>query len=502
MSDNGNLVQSAFSRPWLIKGGALPSGSIEQVDCAKALDPSWPQGDVTKVECPSTEEYGQFEEAAEIQGAQDRVTTGIMARYGFSASTLLKMVRQRCPFDFQVLLGECTEPGSYGPDGWEKILVFPKSRFTEYGIENLGAIESGEANPTNQNVPISAREMYEIVPITFAELAASTVAREIVSIDVCDSVDCGGDCGPDSDGCQVVFAVELGTGATPGTKPRLLYSKNGGSTWSTVDINSFFSNETPTDAACVGNRYVVLNETGNSIHYARSADITSGVAAPFTETITGFVATKTPQAIWSKNSRNTWIVGLGGYVYFMSDPTVGVVVQDAGEATVQDLRDVHAFDIRHAVAVGALNAIIKTTNGSDWFAVTGPVPGVGINTVWMHSRLVWEIGTANGGLYWTEDGGVTWNSVTLPGAPDAIDDIRYSTPSVGYITGRVAGAAKMWRSTAGGVPESWYMLPEASGNSIPDADRLNKIATCDDPNIVFAAGLGGNASDGIILKVS
>lgn len=502
MADSGNLVQSAFSRPWLIKGGALPSGTIEQVECAKALDPSWPQGDVTKVECPSTDEYGAFDEAGEIQGAQDRVTTGIMARYGFSASTLLKMVRQRCPFDFQVLLGECTEPGTYGPEGWQKILIFPKGRFTEYGIENLGAIESGEANPTNQNVPISAREMYEVLPITFAEQAASTVAREIVSIDICDSVDCGGDCGPDSDGCQVIFAVELGTGATPGTKPRLIYSKNGGTSWSTMDVNSFFSNETPTDAACVGNRYVILNETGNSLHYARTSDLVAGASNPFSESISGFVASKTPQAITSRNSRHTWIVGAGGYVYFTSDPTVGVTVQDAGEATTQDLRDVHAYDTRNVVAVGANNAVIRTTNGSDWFSVTGPVPGVGINAVYMHSKLVWEIGTANGYIYWTEDGGTTWNQVSLPGAPDAIDSIEYATPAVGYVVGRKDGAAKMWRTTAGGVPESWYMLPEQAGNSIPDADRLNKIAVCADPNIVYAAGLGANASDGIILKVS
>lgn len=500
----GDIVQSGYSRPWLIKGGAGPAGELVYLACAKAGDPSWGQGDVTKIECPDPDQRDAFIEVAEIQGAQERVTTSLMMRYGFDASLLLDMIRSRCGFDFQVHIGKCTNPREYGPTGWQKIQVYPLSRFTSYSLENLGAIESGERNPTNEMVDISAKLMYEILRISFAEQAASTVVREIVSIDVCDSIACAdGECGPASNGCQKVFAVMLGTGATPGTLPAVLYSKDGGATWASVDINTMFSNETPTDSDCMGSYLVILSTTSNSLHYATTANITGGAASPFGETISGFVAGGTPEAIWAATARHAWIVANLGYVYFVSDPTVSVSVQDAGQATTQNLRAVHGSSTSHVVAVGALNAIIRTTNGSTWGALTGPAVGVGLNTVWVNSLYEWIIGDAAGSMWYTADAGVSYTAVDLPlSTISAIDKIaadpRY--PGVLYAAVRIGGTARILRSTAGGLSGTWYVLPENAG-AIPDNDRINDLAVCG-PNIVWGAGLGANASDGIIVKAS
>jgi len=48
---------------------------------------------------------------------------------------------------------------------------------------------------------------------------------------------------------------------------------------------------------------------------------------------------------------------------------------------------------------------------------------------------------------------------------------------------------------------SWKILPDGSGE-IPDNDRINMLAVCDDPNVVWGGGLAGNGTDGIILKVA
>jgi hypothetical protein len=75
---------------------------------------------------------------------------------------------------------------------------------------------------------------------------------------------------------------------------------------------------------------------------------------------TGFVATKTPNAIFSAGRAFTWIVANGGYIYFSSDVTAGVTVQTAGSVTVQNLDGIHGTDELNITAVGASNAVLNT----------------------------------------------------------------------------------------------------------------------------------------------
>lgn len=497
---NDGLVQSGYSRVWIIKRPG-PAAELLYLGCAKIGDPSWPQGDVTDIECPDPARYNEFlKDPDGIVGARGRVTFPINSRYDFGYSDLLKIARERCGFDVRVLIGKCKNPSDF-KSGWEKMLALPSARLTTYALENLGAIESGERNPTNENVDVSAVELFELLPTAFSELCASTVARELTAVTVCDQGSCGGGCGPYSDGCSKVFAVEIGTGATPGTLPSVVYSGDGGETCGSVDINTMFSNETPEDAACVGDNLVVIASTANSIHWATTANILSGVAAPFTE-VTGFAGIS-PRAMWSNDSQHTWIVGDSGYIWFASDPTAGVDAQSNGDVTTQNFRDVHASDNDNVVAVGANNAIVYTTNGGvSWVAATGPTPGVGLNAVYVFSADVWLVGNAAGALYVTENHGTTWTVIALPGSLGAIQDIVSPGSGVFYLAGTSGATGKILKSTAYGAAGTWYLLPEKSG-SIPAADRFNMLAVCAaNPNVVFGAGLGDNGTDGIFVKAA
>lgn len=498
-----DIVLSGYSRVWFLEGGAGPATVPDLMACAKFTDPSWGQGDVTRIECPDPENYGEFVEEAEVQGARDRVSVGVMGRYQFDRSALLDLARSRCKGEFQALLGKCPEPRDYR-SGWQKIVVFPAARLTSYGLENFGAIESGENNVTNENVEISAREMYEIMRVNFSELCASTVARELVSINVCDTANCGGDCGEASDGCSNVLAVQIGTGATPGTLPSVVYTSDGYATCASDNITTMFSNETPTGSACVGAQYAVIAATSNSIHYKPTADILNGVSGGWTEATDGFSGVS-PRAIFSVNAGHTWIAGDSGYIWFTDDITTGVTIQSAGSVTTQVLYDIHAYDTDYVLIGGANNALVTTANGGTvWTAVTAPTAqvGVAITTVFMKSTKVWFIGYANGGFYYTLNGGTTWTQITLPGSIVRIDDLQFPTDSVGYLAGVAGGVGKILRSTAGGAAGTWYVLSE-SGANIPDNDRINELAVCDgEANVVYGAGLGGNGSDGFLVKAA
>lgn len=489
---------SGFSRVWSIENLAGPGHTPMYQGLMKIGDPSWGRGDVTRVEIPSDNAYDEFEQVAEVKGETDNPAFTLMGRYPMDLSTLLSLTRRGCPVDVQAHLGKCRDPRSFN-GGWEKVVVFERARITNYGIENFGALGSDERAPTNETADLSARDWYEVVRLTFEELGAATVTREIISIDVCDRVQCG-DCGVTSDGCQNVLATQIGAGATPGVPPAVLYSNDGGATWAGVNITSLLGNEAPSDSECVGGNFIVISSTDESLHYARVSDILLGTPT-WNQVTRGFVFARGPNAIVSSDTDHTWIVGQAGYIYFTADPTQGVSVQEAGNLTAQNLNDVDALDESIVVAVGNSNVIEASDNGGiTWRLITGPVPGQNARSVAIKDQFTWIVGMDNGTLWYTINEGQSWTQIALPITGSRVDDIKFTTRSVGYLSLRVTGSfARILRTLDGG--NSWYVLPEGPG-SIPNNTRLNQVAVCADANVVFGGGLSSGGTDGIIVKAA
>lgn len=497
MSDS--IIVSGQSRVWIVEGGTSPFVDPEYEGLMKLNDPSWNLGSVTAIRKPDPNRFNAFVEAGKVRGAADRVSLGVMGRYPEQASELLRLARLTCRIDVQSHIGACrrgANPQDYLA-GWSKILVFRDAEINTYSQSNAGAIDDGENNPYNENADITAKDMYEIVPLAFGQQASVLSTKEIKTIDVCDQADCG-DCGEASDGCQRVLATMIGVGTTPGTDNKVLYTSDGGATWGSISISTLLGNEPPSDAECVGIYYIVVSNASNSIHYATTADVLKGTAT-FTEVGTGFLDAGSPNAMWAVDPRHIWVAGDAGYIYFSSNILTGVSVQDAGVATSQNLLDVHAIDTNGIAAVGVLNAVAYSANGGQtWASVIGPAAGITLTAVWMLKSDMWLVGTIDGRLFATRDSGQNWTQIGLPSSVTRIDDIKFVDDTVGYIAARTATIGIILRTTDGG--RDWYTLPE-SGLQLPDADAFNQIAVCKEVhNTVFAAGLAGNATNGIIIK--
>lgn len=495
-----DVARSDFSRMFLVQDKAAPNHVPTYQGWWRAGAFSWSQGDVTLIYKPSDTEYGKFDVVGKVPGEPGNPELVVGARYTLDRSELLRLVKMACDHDLQVHMGQCYDPRDFN-HGWEKILVVESARISEYSTDDLGALEPSERAAVNEEVTFSGETAYEIKRMTLAKKAETQVTREVVDIAICDAESCGS-CGSSSDGCQVILAVTVSAGASPGLPATVIFSKDGGLTWATTTVDTLLVSEAPTAMECVGTYLVITSNASKTAHYAPTADILNGIES-WTEVSTGFVATGEPNDISSAGPTFTWLVGDTGYIYFTEDITAGVEVQDAGVATNQNLMAVHALDSEHVVAVGISNAVVYTDNGgSTWTSITGPAAGEDLSCVWMKSETTWFVGTnkTDGRLYYTTDTGTTWTEKTFSGsgvAGSKTEDIKFATNSVGFMSHTTATPlGRILRTIDGG--NSWYVLPEGNG-SIPDNDGLNALTVCGDPNIVYGGGVTVAAGDGIII---
>lgn len=493
-------VRSPFSRVFSIEDRAGPANVPVYEGQARAMGPAWAFGDRTPIREPDPDRYGAFRIVDAIKAERGLPSLSLENRYQYTVSEFLRMARRGCPIDIQVHFGKCQDPRDFN-GGWEKVLVLEGADFSNFSTNELGALEQGEDAVVNETVDFNALDMFEITQISFAELAGTEIIGEVVAVSICDSVTCG-ECGLPSTGCDRFFAITITQTGSPGLPAELIYSQDGGTTIGETTVTTLGATEDPSDMACVGTNLAIVSNDSCSIHYADITDIIDGTET-WTEIATGLTCPNgEPNAIFSRGSRFTWIVGDGGYIYFSNDITAGVTTtQDAGVATTEDLQDIHGVDDLNLVAVGDNNAVVRTQNGgTTWESITGPAVGIVLNTVWMRTDEEWFVGAANGRLYYTRNGGTSWTEKAFPGSGDGqVRDVQFATPTVGAMahdTSLVVG--RILRTIDGG--QSWYVLPEGTG-AIPTNDRINSIAVCgEDVNRIYGGGLAGDAVDGFLVK--
>src|SRR5512137_1507442 len=371
------IAKTANTRVFLIEGGARPDHSPSYKSCLRMMAVSQGFGDIERIECPNPYNYGKFIEKAEIKGATERPTTSLEGRYPQDMlSDLMKLARKGCAFDVQLHTGLCQDPSSFNE--YDKVLILEGAYLTNYATEDLGALQSGDNAVINETSDISAKDAYEVVPLSVSNKTPTLVVNEVLDAVLCDNVSCG-DCETESGGCEKIYAITNGASGSPATIPDFIYSIDGGVTWYVHDIEGVTS--PPGAVECLGDYVFITVNVPNEIAYALKSEM-DGITDPtWTLVTTGFVTGGEPNDAWSTGSY-AFIVGDGGYIYGTSDVTAGVTVLDAGALTVEDLFCVHGLSENFAVAGGENGQIVYTNDGEIWAEANSPVGiGITINTI-------------------------------------------------------------------------------------------------------------------------
>lgn len=485
-------------RVWYVEGGVHPSRAPQLLVLGKVSDdPSQTLGEETRITAPDPNNYSRDIQIGTVEGNIERAKFGIGSRYTAAASILQRWKNLNCRVDIFVLSGKCGNPQDF-VEGGEKWTYFPDGKLSGHNFENFGAYGLDENNPTNEKVPMTSEEYYEFLYLRQEQVGASVTTREIMTVDVYRGDNCD-DC---PNPCQKVLATMAGASATPGTQPVLLYSDDGGNTWASQTITTLFSNEKLADGEVLGGDIAYVSNEANEIHWTSIKEIYDGTNV-WNQTNTGFVAGKNATAITASDVRHIWISGFGGYIYFTNNHRTQVTVQDAGVATTQHLRSIHAFDNTNVLAVGDSNAVVYTINGGGtWESVTGPAVGVNMGACWMWSQDVWFVGEGAGGqgrLWVTYNAGKSWTRVPLPATYQRIDRIKFVSEAEGYLSVRSGGDGFVLRTITAG--NEWMVLPQGK-KGVPYVNAyLSDLAVCSKyANTAYAAGLADNGTAGIILR--
>lgn len=473
-------------------GGGAPNHAVEYMGLARMTGVSEALGDVTPIRAPSQVAYSRYDVVDVVRGEPGLPTTSMIARFGY----VNRILTQLCPFDVHVHYGTCRSPNDF-INGWDKALCFEAALITTRSSDDLSPMEGAEAVITFTG-EITAMKFWEYDPMTTGEKADDIIETEIVAVVVSDYISCG-ECGYESDGNKRVFAVQKGSGGSPGILSELFYSVDGGINWNEEVVDTLGQAEPASDLAIVGNYIVVVSGAVASLSYA-----TIDAPGTWTEVTTGFVASKFPNAIFSLASSMTWMVAEDGYIYFSEDIVQGVEVQNSAGA---DLLCIHGVDSRSLIAGGESALLLVTGNGGAVWSTATSVPAgmTTINCVWMRTESCWLIGgvaTATGVLWYTTDAGVTWTQITFPVAsPTVVTDIAFADHAdspFGFMTVKTAAAGYLLRTIDGG--KTWYALPDGAG-VLPTNTGLNSVSVGNSASFCVAGGLKG-ATDGIIIVAS
>lgn len=408
-----------------------------------------------------------------------------------------------CPNNFYELAGQCRRPDDFS-FGWTDFLtVYSYARANDRTHNNRTSYDADD--PLQDEIPHTYAAVYDLGTLSFGENAATAIQRETVDAWFDSAVECG-NCGVSNNGWERLYYVTKSSGAgSPGITAEVGWTIDGGATYRETTITGLGVTSDPTKIRTVGNFVVVLDTNGNGYWYAEK-DPTTGTPTNWTNVTSGFVAGNNPYDIFVASNSEIWFVGLNGYVYFCSDITAGVTVNNAGAATSADLLRIKGRgDV--LLAVGESGAAIMSTNrGVTWFAIATPTSGTLRSCSVLSQYLFWIV-SGTGGVWYTNDGGATFYQLTVGGA-QIIDDIEFATDEVGYLLFRAptTTSARLWTTYNGGA--SWSSSSVAANprlQNFPSLQRGNSIAVPTGvkhfvaANRVAIPGLSSGGTDGILL---
>jgi hypothetical protein len=432
-------------------------------------------GTIDPVYVPDPRRPTRYKLVARQIGAPDLPSVSLIFHEQWGGIPRMLMA-PKCEFNLYEVHSRCADLSDFYR-GWDSyVLIYSGFRF-EAGID-LGArtaVDSDEGLTAKMDAKGAA--IYPVGSLGFGEEAASSTGAGLNVVDIVygSSVTCG-DCGIENDGSQFVYAVLSKSSYATSGNITMLYSINGGNTWTSSTIASSISNAGPVFVDIAGSVIFVgvhtggttaITATATSIYYTTIDPLTGELGSWSTLAAGSVLLTD----VWVKSSRSIWFSATNN----LTTPTVGSIYKTTDVTAAPSLIDNGFSNVLTRisgsgdtiVAVGGVagtsGAIRYTKNGgATWTTViTGASPSYtsltsitdSFTSVYVIDDRVWYIGGNDAWLVHTHTGGASWVIAPIPGSGTAgysISDIVFPTREVAWIAYNTGTVGTIYTTIDGG----------------------------------------------------
>lgn len=412
-----------------------------------------------------------------------------------------QLTRIGCSFNLYELTGDCADLSDF-LNGWtDYVLIYSYALVTDKDLGTRSSPDTDEQ--VEDSLSLQLGDVYPVGQLGFGEQASNEISREVVDVVYGSSEQCG-DCGPQDDGTQRIYAITKSSGAgSPGLPAEVIYTLDGWATTAEATITGIGASADPSAVEIVGNKLVVVVPSENAYYWAELNKYT-GVPGAFTKVVAGFVAAKQPNDLCVLSPREVYFCGAGGYIYKATDITAGVSVVNAGSATTSDLIRIDALDDT-IVAVGKASTVVRSINRGATFAATTANPSAVATDVLgvevLSKDRIW-VTLLTGRVVFTVNGGESWTQVQFSGAgAGAARDIVFVNDEVGYFLHNTnTPTARLFATWNGGA--DWTMTAPRINNwptfNVGNRIGVPKVHPGVAANHITVGGLAGNGTDGFL----
>jgi len=466
-----------------------PNTQVYYLGCHGLDEIAESMGAIELLRCFESDGSGWFVSGQTV-APPDPVTVSLNTRLRSTRSWLQKL---ECSFSLYALQRDCGRADEF--NNYVRGDIVKAARVVTKTKGPIAAVE--EDAPSDLTVDVEAwPPVIEVPQLVIDRLTADTLAVTGAYTAIPNpDLRCYGDCGDKlARGERVLMVGESGAGPLLG---EIEFSSDSGATFTDTASDPFAAGVgvkggTYFPMGRDGYRWLIFQEVaaGAQGNIAYCDDL---LGTTWTTVAIGGAAAGEGgvwgQAVFSLHGRFIFLAGANGSIWKSTDYGLTWTQVEAGTIHAGDYNCIHFADEYYGVAGGAADVIAVTTDGGiTWSAATATGDGGDIMCCWQHDKNRIWVGTDDGQIYFSRDGGTTWTERTgWEGAGvGQVNGMSWYDDHYGFIVSDTAApVGTVLRTINGGYDWEPITTPANSG--------LTHIAAVA-PDLAYGTGLANGGS--------